>query len=233
MANRILFIFVIIFSSTSCIEVNNSSESKSTTINKNGLTLYFSTYSQRFLKIEINDSIVYNSLAFTDSVFTYTDLMIQTKMKDTIGYKFKVNYSGCEHNFYLPAKGLDTLFIAEVGLFNVAHIEKKNPTRNREFAFYMSKNIANNCNAKIAADSVTLYDGLFLNNYPRRYYNTMKLTHTFSKKRYIEMYVEIFDNFTYFSIDTEKYDGVRVDFDNHLVITTNLDEEWKRRNHFD
>ncbi len=189
-------------------------------------SFFFLGYSQRDLTLSINDTIVFDGIAYPDTGVYYTHLRISTNIRNSPDYRFKVIHSGCENNFHLLAKGLDSLAIGEVGLFNIEHIEKKQPNKKRVFTFYLTKNIANNCNVKIAADSVTLYDGLFLNNYPRRYYNTMKFTHNFSKKRYIEMYVEIFDNFTYFSIDTEKYDGVRVDFDNHLVITTNLDEEW-------
>lgn len=227
MKTKYLILLLVVLTSISCKKRIEQSEVQKPEIKHNGLCLYFSTYSQRDLKVEINDKTVFNGLAFKDSVFKWTDLEIPTNVRDTIDYKIKVIYSNCEHNFYLPANGLDSIYIAEASFFNIEHVEKKQPNKRKEFTFYLSKNIANNCNVKIAADSVTLYDGMFLNNYPRRYYNTMKFTHTFSeKKRYVEMYVKIFDNFTYFSIDTEKYDAVKVNFDDHLVITTNLDEEW-------
>lgn len=227
MKTKYLILLFVVLTSISCKKKIDHNEVQKPEIKHNGLGLYFSTYSQRNLKIEINDTTVFNGFAFKDSVFIWTDLKISTNVRDTIDYKIKVKYSDCEHNFYLPAKNLDSIYIAEVSFYNIEHIEKKQPNQKREFTFYLSKNIANNCNVKIAADSVTLYNGLFLNNYPRRYYNTMKFTYTFSeKKRYVEMYLEIFENFTYFSIDTEKYDAVKVSFDNHLVITTNLDEEW-------
>lgn len=227
MKTKYLFLLFLVLTSISCKKRIDLNELHKPDIKHNGLFIYFNTYAQRYLKININDSVVFDQFAFPDSVFKYTKLEIPTNARDSVEYNFNVAYSDCEHNFYLPAKGLDSLIISEASFFNIEHIEKKQPNQKREFTFYLSKNIANNCNVKIAADSVTLYNGLFLNNYPRRYYNTMKFTYTFSeKKRYVEMYLEIFENFTYFSIDTEKYDAVKVSFDNHLVITTNLDEEW-------
>lgn len=223
-----LFYLSILIFFLSCTKVSVNEPSKIQTIeaNRNGLVVTFLGYAQRDLFLSINDAVVFEGIAYPDSGVYYTNLEIPTNIRNLVDYKFKVIHSGSENNFQLPAQGLDSLAIGEVGLFNIEHIEKKYPNKNKEFTFYLSKNIANNCKVKIAADSVTLYDGLFLNNYPRKYYNSMKFTHTFSKKRFVEMYVEVFDNFTYFSIDTEKYDAVKVSFDNHLIITTNLDEEW-------
>lgn len=218
-------------STLSCVEVSvKESNIKHTSDSiDDGLVVFFVGYTQRNLKLSINDTIVFDGIAFPDSGVFYTDLKIQTNIRNSNNYRFKINHSESENNFILPAKGLDSISISEVGLFNIQYIEKQNPNKNKIFTFYLSKNFANNCIVKIAADSDTLYNGKFLNNYPRRYYNTMKFTHTFSKKRYIEIYLEIFDYFTYFSIDTEEFDAVKVDFNNHLLITTNLDAEWSRK----
>jgi hypothetical protein len=225
------FIFISIFITTfSCIEVTVKESNIKHTGDSigDGLVVFFVGYTQRNLKLSINDTIVFDGIVFPDSGVFYTDLMIQTNIRNSNYYRFNINHSESENNFILPAQGLDSISIGEVGLFNIQYVEKKYPNKNKNFTFYLSKNIANNCNVKIAADSDTIYNGKFLNNYPRRYYNSMKLTHTFSKKRFIEIYVEIFDDFTYFSIDTEKFDAVKVDFKNQLLITTNLDEEWSR-----
>lgn len=227
-----LYSFVVL-TSISCNKNNDQSEVQKSEIKYNGLTLYLSGFFNSNLQLTINDTLVFDETSNAEPGRIFKRKECLTSIRNSHFYTFNLRYSDCVKNFHLPAKELDSLIISEVSLFDIKHIEKKIPNKKKEFSFYISKNIANNCSVKIAADSDTLYKGLFLNNYPRRYYNSMKFTHTFSKKRFIEIYVEIFNNFTCFSIDTEKYDAVKITYDNHLVITTNLDEEWKRRNYFD
>ncbi len=225
---KYIFYMLIFMLYSSCNETNHKikSKSKNNNLDKNGLIIYFSSQFQDKLQLSINDIVVYDSIVYYNMNDFSNRMEILTDVIDSVGYHFNVKFSNKEKTFFLPSKGLNKIIISYGGVFDIELIENKS-IENDKFTIYLSKNIEDNCNVKIAADSDTLYNGKFINNYPPKYFNTMELKYNKNKNKKINFYVEIWNTFIYFDCIPAKYCCVKVNLDYSYRIATNLDGDWE------
>ena len=93
MENNFFIFCAILISTLSCVEVTvKESNIKHTSDSiDDGLVVFFVGYTQRNLKLSINDTIVFDGIAFPDSGVFYTDLKIQTNIRNSNNYRFNIN----------------------------------------------------------------------------------------------------------------------------------------------
>ncbi len=197
----------------------------------NGLVVYFSSIyaDNSSLKISINEHVVYDSKIKQDTLSLIPSMMkIKTNIRDTLGYNFNVTYSNIERSFYLPATGVDSVLINFSGMFNVELISKEENNKDTVFTMYITKNIGDNYFVKIANNLDTLYNGVFLNNYPEVDYNTMKFVPKINNKGTNNLYVKIWDSYIYIYFLPEKHSSVNINLDYSMKVFTNAYEHWER-----
>jgi len=224
-----LFFFTILIFYFSCNKTKEIQENEKVS---NGLVVFFTgQYGDNFnLRLTINGTSVYDSMLVYNKLKSDPWMMeIVTNIRDSVGYLFQVRYDNKEKTFYIPAKGLDSLIISYAGFFEVNLTPKTENKKDSVFSIYLTKNIDDNCNVKIASDSDTLYNNKFINNYPPRIFDKMKFTPDITNKGKgsKSFYVEIWNKFIYFYCDPTKYNSADVILNCKYVITTNLDEEWE------
>ena len=195
---------------------------------EDGIVVFFSGQcnDKSDLFISINGHIVYDTVALYGKLdYDPYRIDIKTNIRDSLGYNFYVKYLNVEKTFYIE-DNIDSLIISFGAGF---YLNKVDRTMNdTTFALFITKNVTDICNIKIAMDNDTVYDGLFLNNYPNRKYNTMRLPIKRTNKRFADFYVEIWENkFIHFGCDFEKTSAINVDMDCSFFITTNLDNDWE------
>jgi hypothetical protein len=226
-----IIIFSILLISFSCIKTNHNTEIKNLTTNRKGIIIFFNgnIVEDSKLKISINEQIVFDKIIYYNDSHQYVDkIKIQTNIKDTTGYNFKIQFSNREKSFFLPANGLDSVLINYSCYFDVKLVDDSFPVQKKPFEIRLTKNIEKSSIVKIAADSDTLYIGEFINNFPQRYYNSMNFTPDLIVTKAYNFYVEIDKYYIYFDYFPKWNRCVNVDFYSYFNIFTNLDDDWEK-----
>jgi len=184
------------------------------------------------VQLTINGIEVFNGAMVYGKIPEIPDLMkIQTNIRDSAGYFFEMRFCDREKSFYIPAVGLDSIIIASFCYIKIEEYDLRGENLDKDFTFYITKNITDQCNLKIAIDGDTLYDGKFINNYPIHKYNTMKFIPEINKKGNLKFYVEVENEFVKryieFERSVEKYKSVHLDMKCDFNVTTNLDDNWE------
>jgi len=197
----------------------------------NGIVVFFSSIygDTSYLKISINEHVVYDGQIKQDTTeLSHSTIKIPTNIRDTLGYSFNVTYSNIERTFYLPAKDVDKVKICFGGIFNVDFISKEENNKDSVFTMYITKNIGDNYIVKIANNTDTLYNGMFLNNYPEIDYNTMKFVPKINNKGRSSLCVMIWNTYIYVDCMPEKHSAVNIHLNYIFKVYTNTYEDWEK-----
>ncbi len=214
--------------------------SKHSQDNKDGITVYLSVPDMTTIK---NVSLKVNGKKVYDDEMKYGSISdipfrkeVKTKIKanDSTGYYFEVSFNGRYRSFYIPAKGLESLIIANVRDFEFEVKENTKAEQDTTFTIFISKNITDNCNLKIAINNDTLYNGKFYNNYPTHSYDTLKFIPNIRRSQISSMYFEIEEALEKTSIkleaiydfDPDKINVLYINLNSFINVITNLDDNW-------
>ncbi len=214
--------------------------SKRSLDNKDGITVYLSVPDMTTIKnvsLTVNDRKVYDDEMKYGSIVDFPfdkEVKVNTKANDTTGYYFEVSFNNQYKSFYIPAKGLESLIIAHVRYFEFEVRENSKAEQDTTFTIFISKNITDNCNLKIAINNDTLYNGKFYNNYPTHSYDTLKFIPNIRRSQISSMYFEIEEALEKTSIKLEaiydfnpdKINVLYINLNSFINVITNLDDNW-------